>query len=479
MVARIIFFLLALIATFLVRNNPFFWDTVQLASKHAHFFYETDFQSIILPEVMDSGHPPAFGMYLAACWKFFGKTLPVSHFAMLPFLLGIIYFLEKIAVEIAPRRYAPWLLALCLIDPVLAGQFTLVSPDIPLICFFLMGLWAVWTERNNWLLVLAVIGLGLVSLRGMSLGMGLFFFAWIAGKEPVSLKSFFKKIWPFVPGGLIALAFLVYHYQETGWIGYHDHSTWAPSFERVDFRGFLKNWAVLGWRLLDFGRLFYWVVLGVVAFYLFRKNRTLFFNTNTVGWRLLVLLLVTFVALVINQLPYRGLLAHRYLLPVFLSMNFLVFFLIFKELSTSAAFSRFRNFMILLLLGGYLTGNFWVYPKKISQGWDSTLAHLHWFGLEKKAEQYLAESEITMSEVGTAFPNIGPREIIELNGAEEGFSPKNMDENCYVLYSNVMNDFTDEEIDELEASWSKIFSAGRMGVCVIIYQNEKSGKCEN
>jgi hypothetical protein len=68
----------------------FFWDTVQLASKHAHFFYETDFRSIILPNEIDSGHIPTLGFYLALIWKIAGKTLMVSHLSMLPFVIGIV-----------------------------------------------------------------------------------------------------------------------------------------------------------------------------------------------------------------------------------------------------------------------------------------------------------------------------------------------------------------------------------------------------
>lgn len=58
-----LFFFILLLATV---KYPFFWDTVQLASKHAHFFYETDFHSIILPNEIDSGHIPTLGIYLAA-----------------------------------------------------------------------------------------------------------------------------------------------------------------------------------------------------------------------------------------------------------------------------------------------------------------------------------------------------------------------------------------------------------------------------
>lgn len=479
MIYRILFFIVAIVVTFLVRDNFFFWDTVQLGSKHAHYFFETNFQSFILPEEIDSGHLPAFGMYLALCWKLFGKTLAVSHFAMLPFLLGIIYFLEKIGEQIAEKKYAPLLVLLCLVDPVLSSQSILISPDIPLVCFFLMGLWCVLSFSNRLLLVLAIIGLGLSSMRGMALGLGLFFFSIISRNKKLSVTSFWKNLWPFIPGGLIALAFMLHHYSETGWIGYHENSTWAPSFERVDAKGFFKNLAVLTWRLVDFGRIFLWVAFLALGVFLFRKRGNPWPRKYSVRWKSLLLLLMVFLFTVLNQLPYKGLLAHRYLLPVFLCLNFLGFALLFNP-NLSTSFSRkARKVVYAIVLLGFLTGNFWIYPNKISQGWDSTLAHLPWYDLEKEVELFLHENEIPREEVGTAFPNIGPRKFIALNDSETGFKEKDLSQDCFVLYSNVMNDFSDEEIDELEMNWEPIFESQKGGVVAIVYKNKKETSCGN
>jgi hypothetical protein len=471
-------YLLAFTAIFLVRNQPFFWDTIQLASKHAHFFYETDFQSLILPELIDSGHPPAFGMYLAAVWKVFGKSLPASHFAMLPFLWGIVFFLFKIGEKIAGKTSAPWLVLLCFADPVLAAQSILVSPDVALVCFFLMSLWAVLEKQQSWLAA-GVIGLGLVSMRGMMLGAGLYLFSLFL-VEKISLKTAIQNLLPFLPGGLIAAGFLFYHWQQTGWIGYHAGSTWAPSFERVDFQGFIKNIAVLGWRVLDFGRVFVWAGLAVVAFLWVKKRgwKLPAISRVSTGWQLIGLIVLAALATVPTQLFYKGLLAHRYLLPVFVSLNFLFFYLIFNGLKTLKMHGQYRTVLFIFAVAGLLTGNLWIYPKKISQGWDSTLAHLPWYDLQEQAEDFIQNAGIHYNKVGTAFPNIGPRENIELNGVGEGFIEKVLAANCYVLYSNIMNDFTDAEIDELEGRWPEVFKQEKRGVCVILYKNPNE-QCEN
>lgn len=474
-----IFYPILLVVTLMVCNNPFFWDTVQLASKHGHFFYETNFSSLILPESIDSGHPPMFGMYIALVWKLFGKTLCVSHLAMLPFLFGIVYFLQAICSKFFDGKWAPWIVLLCLVDPVLAGQLVLVSPDLVLISCFLMALWAIWSANNS-AVIFAVIGLGLISTRGMMLGVALFVFSIFVSKQKITIHLFFKNLLPFLPGGFLAASYLTYHWVQTGWVGYHVDSSWAPSFERVDFQGFVRNLAVMVWRLQDFGRVFVWGGLALVGAFYFKKSgwKLPKMNRHEIKWQFFMLTILTFFALGPTQLFYKGLLAHRYFLPFFLSLN-----LTFAYLLCTEGFKLMKNrwskvalpiFCLLLA-----EGNFWVYPQKIAMGWDSTLAHLPWYRLSHQTEAYLKTANISYEEVGSAFPNIGSRELYELNGVEAGFVEKNFETNCYIFYSNIMNDFSDTEIEVLSQQWKVIFSKKIGGVCTILYKNPNTILCEN
>ena len=143
------FFALAIALTWSVKDNFFFWDTIQLASQHAHFFYENNtFSTFLLPDEMDSGHPPTFGFYLAFMWKLFGKTLTVSHLSMLPFLIGIIWQSWQLAEKIVGDGWALLFLLLLIVCPVVAGQAVLVSPDVVLLFFFLMALNGIFKEIN-------------------------------------------------------------------------------------------------------------------------------------------------------------------------------------------------------------------------------------------------------------------------------------------------------------------------------------------
>ncbi len=476
----LLFYAAAAMAVFLVRHHPFFWDTIQLGSKHAHFFYETNFRSVILPVEIDSGHLPAFGMYLAALWKIFGKTLPVSHFAMLPFLWGILFFLLKIGEKLAGKSAAPWLVLLCFSSPVLAAQSMLISPDVVLVCFFLMAFLAIMEGKSAWL-ALAVAGLGMVSTRGMMLAVGLYFFSLFVSPRPKDISLFFKKIIPFLPGGLLVAAFLFYHWHQTGWIGYHEDSTWAQSFVRVNFLGVLRNVAVFGWRMLDFGQVFLWAGLFMGSFLLLKKRNWKLpaFDRFSTGWQLVVLILLVALAIVPAQLPYKGLLGHRYLLPLSLSGYFAFFYLAFNALKKVKTAEKLRKSLFAMAVLGMATGNLWIYPENISQGWDSTLAHWPWYQLQKEAGDFMHQVGVDPGRVGTAFPGIGPREDRELNGVGEGLVEKDMATNCYILYSNIMNDFSDEETAELKSNWQPVFRAEKRGVFLVLYKNPNPQACEN
>lgn len=458
------FLLLVAFAVVGVRHHVFFWDTIQLGSKHAHWFYENNFQHLLLPEEIDSGHPPIFGLYLAALWKLVSKSLIVSHFAMLPFLLVNVWLLGELGYYFAGRLGAIGLLLLSMVDPVLASQSLLISPDVVLVTFFLLALWSILLKKK-WLLVLAVIGLAAISMRGMMVGVALFGFALL--RHFPKLAPFWKTLLPFLPGGLFGLAFLLWHYQQTGWIGYHPGSPWAVSFERVDGAGFIKNIALLGWRMLDFGRVFVWAVVGVSLFFGYKNRPAKKSNLQ----ELLILLGFTFFLLTINQLPYKGLLGLRYFLPLFLVVNLLAVYLIFGAPTRPPSFSESRRSYPIFLIAflGLLLGNLWIYPKHISQNWDSTLAHLPYYELRSDMHQFIQEQQIPLAEIGTVFPEIGPLKYRDLSESEDGFAAADLEKQDYIFYASVMNDFSDEELEQLE-TWQEVKRLERGRLCVILYK---------
>ena len=454
--------LLALCLLLAVGDHIFFWDTIQLGSKHAHWYFENDFQYFLLPDEIDSGHPPAFGMYLAIIWKLFGKSLMVSHLAMFPFLSLLMFGLIKLSKHYGGEQLWWALPLIALVDPVMIGQLTLISPDVVLMSCFLLGWYAILFEKP-WLKVLAAIFLAIISTRGMMVVVVLFLFeCWY--KRPKGMNSLIQRTLPYVPSGLIALAYLAYHYKVKGWIGYHDDSPWAPGFQRADGGALLKNIIVLAWRYVDLGRIFVWLAaFGVLAF-LFRKDRKVL--QDKLVRESVVMLLISVVLLSITFLLYKGLHGHRYLWPAFFVLSCTVFTIITKSALKNSA----KKIVLGIIIIGLAGGNLWIYPDKISQGWDTTLAHLPYYELRKSMLSIIEEEAIPLASIGTAFPDIGPLKYKDLSGRETGMKPKDLNKDEYILYSNIMNDFTDAEIDELAQHWHVFYQLEHNRIKFILYK---------
>ncbi len=415
-------------------NNSFFWDTVQLGSAHADYFFHNHFSKLLLPIEIDSGHIPTFGIYIAFLWKLFGRTLPVSHLAMLPFAMGIVFQIYTLCRKFIPQQFVGLALILVLADPSLLSQITLVSPDVCLVFFFLLGMNAVLENKKLWIMI-AVFCLFLTSMRGMMvsiclLGLDIY--------SNIDLKNSFRKILNqlirrsllYLPSLILFIAYNSYHYFEKGWIGYHKDSPWAQSFERVDdFKGFLFNIGLYGWRVLDFGRFGIWIVL-IVLITLFKKK---LFQSKP------ILLLSFFtigimIVLPLNMLWAKNLMGYRYLIPIYLTFSLCTATILFSDFVNKKLKYLLTFFWILCLLGG----NFIIYPDKVAKGWDSTLAHLPYYELRHEAINYLDQNNIDFAKVDSFFPNTASFDRIDLNHDTRHFSNYS-GKSKYVIYSNIYN----------------------------------------
>jgi hypothetical protein len=456
-------FLLALVTSLLVRDHGFFWDTVQLGAMQGDWFYQHGWQGGLLPDRIDSGHIPFFGGYLALWWKLLGQSLWVSHLAMAPWLWLLAYQLVRAAQSVSDRYWGPVFLLL-VVDPVLLGQAVLISPDIILAGAFLLGVNAIRREARGWLVV-AIILLGLISLRGMLVGIILFLFdlsRQSGGLRRAPWSTLGRQLLPYLPGGLLALAYLAYHYWAKGWVGVHDDSPWAASFSSGSL---LRNAAVLAWRWLDYGRIFLWLVIGGLVLAHWRPRRLLRLQWAPARLRpWLVLTILTGLILGLPSLLGSGLAQHRYFLPFFLSLGLLT-----SQLISGIVQARARAMLWGLLVLALLSGHRWIYPDRIAQGWDSTLAQLPYYPIRTEALDFLQAEGIPLEEVGTAFPEVGPRHYRELNGQMTGMVERDLGQQTYVFYSNVMNDFTDEELATLQ-NWTPIFRRERAGVKGVVYR---------
>lgn len=442
-------YLIVAILFFLTLNNGFFWDTIQLGSLHANYYYTSNFTDILLPNSIDSGHIPTFGMYLAFIWKIFGRNLMVSHMAMLPFIFGIVWQLNKLIKKFINNDYAGWALVLILLDPTLLSQLTLVSPDITLVFFFLLGLNSLLSNDKK-ILSLSIVFLFLTSMRGIMVSFCLLIIDVIYNISfSKSIKEVFlllvRRSVIYLPALIILISFSTYHYLKKGWIGFHDDSPWANSFQNIGFMGILFNIGILGWRIIDFGRIGIWIVFFIMMFK-FKSN-----ILKSKETRILVLIfLVILIFLPINMVWARDLLGHRYLLPIYLSFALLCTNILFTQIMNK----KLRLALISLWLLLLTTGNFWVYPDKVAQGWDSTLAHLPYYKIRQEALEYLDKQNIDYKNVQSFFPNASVIDDVDLNHDKRKFIDFN---NCcdYVIYSNVYN-INNEDYNLIKNQYSVI-----------------------
>ncbi|MEN9369335.1 MAG: hypothetical protein RI952_200 [Bacteroidota bacterium] len=444
---------LYLLLTFACRNHIFFGDMVQFASRHPHFFLENNFNTIYLPNNLDSGHPPLFGIYIAFTWLLFGKSLIVSHFAMVPFLLVIAYQVPKLLSRWLSGTNLFFASILILIEPTLLAQSLLVSPDVVLMALFITAI-NLYLDKKYYLLAFILIPLGLISLRGMMVLFAAFLSIVLSNWKSLNFINELKQtILYFTPAVAIAFTWLYLHYQHSGWIGFHSDSPWASSFQRVSSFQMLKNAFLFAWRLVDFGR----IALLILAIVFFWKGQNIYKSNRS----LTIAILVFIVVFAMNTLFADGLVGHRYYLPIYFLM------LLFVLKNSSIVFPNHQFLTFLIIFSSFLIGSILVYPKKVAMGWDATPAHIPYYCLRANAIDFLNEKNIPLAKVASGFPNLDSREILELNGDTSRFISYADSNSQYILYSNIFN-FPDELIDQIECI-KPIYYQKSGGVFIGIY----------
>jgi hypothetical protein len=461
------FYIFLIILTIAVSNNSFFWDKDIIISKKAYWFYENNF-SLQLPNSIDTGYTPALSFLLAFLWKIFGIKLQVGHYLMLPFSLGIIYQLYIFLKHFfRNEKYIILTLILVIIDTTLLSQVVVVSSDLVLTFFFFLSINSILNKKRK-ILYVSLIGLSLVHFRGVISCFIVFVFDYFIFRKEYNkswLKGFFNIIPQYLPSIIIYLSYLAYHYITTGWILKHDESPWAGCFELVNFNGFIKNILIVIWRLVDFGRLFIWII-GIYFLIQFINKKIKYDNNINL---LIVLISVALVVSLPSMLMFNILAGHRYFIIFYILLTITVAYLIFEKTENK----RLVRLFYIIIVIGLLSGNFWIYPDKIAKGWDATIAHIPYYHLRKKMINYIEEKGISYDDIGSEVPNTSGNKYIDLSDDERRFPLKNFKIHHYIFYSNIYNMFTDEEIDELKNNWILEKEYKCLQVNVRLYKNPK------
>ena len=452
----VVFFFVAL--TFLAKDIPFFWDEVYYIGT-AFNIYDSDFYAIIPPLEHDRGNFPFYGFYMALWWKIFGKTLAVGHFAILPVLLGVAWEYFSLAKKFISAKWIPLAMLLLVLEPTFSTQSILMGHDVFLLYFFLGSVRAVFYERKILFLIFFSI-LALHNIKGFPavFAVGLFYF--IAQKK-INLKDFIILALPAV----LWLVWMFFHHSKTGWYLFTPVNDYGNS--PVSFFVFLKRILLSLWQLADFGRVFLLLVI-FGCFVLFvrkiiSRDAKQFFYLYLISTAVFILF---FSAVDVG-------LCHRYFMPLFLLANILVCICL-ANFSVQKIFSSAVSVLLCMCL---LAGNFWLYGGGLSNGWDSSLKILQYFGLKDEMDAFVKEKKINSEETGTKFPLYHDRKNTHLE--DESFHYTDMKKDSlekynYVLLSNVSNQFTVDERKKLNSDWVlvKEFSGGQ--VYLKLFKNPKT-----
>ncbi len=449
------------------KEQGMFWDNVLFASKMGTQLFSQGIFNWYIPENFDPGHPPFLGFVLAIGWKLLGKSLWVSHLMMMPFVFGILWQLYSLTSCFFSKnnlRIAATILVAA--DPTLSAQFVLVNPEVIQIFFFLMAVNAI-LKNNYFFKFLGLFFLGIVTFRGMMLcgGILLFDVGYSILIKKTGVPSFINKknIIAYVAGALPAIIFIVWHIAARGYlIQTSPDSPWAGAAHFVNTKQFIFNLIVIVHRHADFGRCM--VLLFIL--WLMLSKKSLFKETSVQSLLLLAFISTFFIS--IYSLLSTNAMGHRYFIPSYLSFALLAAVLITYVNITH------QKILYFILLSALLTGNLWVYPKKIAQGWDASLAHMPYFKLRLQAINYLDNQKTTLDSVATFFPNDEKLDDITLNGDFRSFAYFT-GKNPYVFYSNVYN-LSNEEYKMIEQNYTILKTFKNTTVSISILKNKYTSK---
>ena len=457
---------LFLLGKVLLWDIYFFWDSTATLSKPAHFLYENNFSSLVFPENFVDDNV-ALSASLALCWKIFGRSIFSTHLFFIVIGIILIYQSYQLCKIFVPdRKIFPFVFLLFISDTAFVTQSLLLMSDTVMALFAIMSI-RYMLENKKWAFSLSILGLSLLRARGffMCAGIGLGYFIYLLyrnhWKKPFKLLT--QAIIPFIPCMVAVVAFLVYKSRLTGSPVYYfrEDTPWSGCYHIAGMKHFIKNVATAGRFFLDYGRIFLWVFL---LFMIFKVGIKKIAGVKNISVPCIILVSMLF-SLLLVTLPITNPFGHRYFILPYMFFALISGILLFHFIEIKKA-----KIICIGLIMGLWSGHCWIYPDKISGGWDTVLAHVPYYQLRRDALNYFENKHIDFQSVGFFFPATPQGKYLELNDDERTFAEFNLETNPYVAFSNIAN-WDDETIDKVTTHWIlvKVFEKNR--VFIRIYKN--------
>jgi len=350
------------------------------------------------------------------------------------------------------------------------SQASLYSSDLIMLFFFITSLNALINNKNI-ILGLSLTGMLFSHTRGIQLCVVVWAYDMFRKREGLNFSIIIKESLKYLPAITIAASWYLFHYISKGWIFYHENSPWVECYERVNINGFIRNMGIAIWRLIDFGRIFLWGTVLFMLFY-FKKAKK---KTDRKFKELLFLFIASSIIILPSMIIYKIMNSHRYLMPVYFFLPLITVSLL--NITNTPRITKVL--LIAFLTAGLISGNFWVYPQKIATGWDASLSYLPYQHLRSLMIDYIEEQNIPFSQIGTEVPNTTVFKFIDAGNDERSFERANVKRHKYIFYSNIMNMFSDEVIDQLNSEWIIIKEYRFLQVYVILFKNPEFNSQES
>jgi len=432
-----------LLLFFLSAQLPLFHDNILFSSKIPDHFFQNGFFAFPLPANIDTGYGPVWSWYISAGWHFFGKSLWVNHLLCLPVLIAAAWFYLKIAIYFLTPQYLWVALVLLFLEPTYLAQSTMASLDVFVVMAFLGGLYSI-IHNKKYLLILLCIMLAMLSVRGAILVFVLFINQFIFNYYQHQ-KIHLKLILPYLIPAAFFMFWLLLHFQQTGFFLVREGSSWAEHHHLANFKQLLNNFKYTVWIFLDFGRLFLQIPFFLIWFILIWKRKTIKPNAKVLLWWCFWPAILLTVVLCVRTNP----ILHRYFIVCFLLISITAVYFLSNYLK-----KKHFNFLLVIVFAGLISGHFWIYPDRLAQGWDASLAHLPYYKLRSKMIAHLTKKNIDYSKVTASFPMYNSTYYTDFTDNKNKYlvlHKSKLLESEYVIYSNVCNDFSVEDINLLRS----------------------------
>lgn len=459
---QILFFLVCVLVVefLLLRHTPFFWDAISKSSR-ASWIYANGLTEFIVPTEYNSGHPPLWISLLAIFWTIFEKALWSSRLLLLIVNIGVAWQIVLFCKTNFLKTVSAFAVLIVCLEPTFIAQTTNLNNDMLLLFFTFLGLNSLIKSKSIFF-TLALVGLLFVNLRGVYvvLSIALIHVIYVRLKLIESRKSIYI-------GYLIAVfsfaVFCYFQYEKLGWFLISQNENYNAHRQSVGVKQVLVNSIVYVKCFLEYGRFIIAIVLLPLLIRYIKDKTNRDVKIDRVAIAFFVLAFVFFIGMV----PFSNPFGDRYfmvcyLLAIVLLVNLMAYYNIARKTVVYVA-------MVVM----FVTGHFWIYPATLSQSWDSSLAYLNSYTVEAKMERFIDSSGIKSTEIGTRIL-LNTREFSEFKDISEvdRYADFNMDENQFILLSNIDNQTKDDELNEIMSNWKLVKHYSQLGVFMSLYKRE-------